>query len=375
MRFKDPILLKFLILPTPLDIFLSPSPPGPASRILPPCKSIAIMTVQDKDVRAELEREEQLDLVDPLRHFLAIDDDSSTPTASSSTDIRDIPSENDYSIVPQQIESIINKLATIRYYKDITKRPELLQAEATQLKDANEENKEHWDVHLKLDMTTGCGGKIWPAAEVLGAYIAAKYSHPRTIPSEQQPIQQEANKGYNNHNFDWRKKSIVELGSGTGLVGFLVHALNLSGCKVYVTDQQAMLPLMRENLVLNFPASTSDANTATNPHTSGFTTVAELDWGTTLASTFTNPLPDVLLLADCVYLEVAFQPLVDTMAALSTDQTEILFCYQKRRKADKRFFALLKKHFFFEDVADDDPQRTIEYRRQGTQLLRVRKKP
>ena len=42
--------------------------------------------------------------------------------------------------------------------------------------------------------------------------------------------------------------------------------------------------------------------------------------------------PHVLLLADCVYLEVAFQPLVDTMADLSTPDTEILFCYQKRRK-------------------------------------------
>ncbi len=62
------------------------------------------------------------------------------------------------------------------------------------------------------------------------------------------------------------------------------------------------------------------------------------------------------------------------MAALSTTETEILFCYQKRRKADKRFFAMLKKTFVFEDVADDDVERTKEYRRQGTQLLRIRKK-
>ncbi|CDS00474.1 hypothetical protein, partial [Sporisorium scitamineum] len=77
-------------------------------------------------------------------------------------------------------------------------------------------------------MTTGCGGKIWPAAEVLGAYIAAKYSSPPSNSAEQT-----ANEGYNNHNFDWRNKRIIELGSGTGLVGYLVHALQLSNCQIW----------------------------------------------------------------------------------------------------------------------------------------------
>lgn len=342
------------------------------------------MTGGDHDVRAELEREEQLDLVDPLRHFLAIDDDEEPSSSSnhadpSSTDIRDLPSSNDYSLVPKQIESIIDKRATIRYYRDLSKRPELLEsaeAEHTADKEEGEAAKRtYWDVQLKLDMTTGCGGKIWPAAEVLGAYIAAKYSHP---PSTSTIAEDGANKGYNKHNFNWRNKSIVELGSGTGLVGYLVHALALEGCKVFVTDQDVMLPLMRENLVLNFPSSTppsQDSNTTTSPGVAtGFVSVAELDWGTTPLPLFTKPLPDVLLLADCVYLESAFQPLIDTMAALSTTETEILFCYQKRRKADKRFFAMLKKTFVFEDVADDDVERTKEYRRQGTQLLRIRKK-
>ncbi len=96
------------------------------------------------------------------------------------------------------------------------------------------------------------------AAEVLGAYIAAKYSDPLSTSTIEEDG---ANKGYNTHNFDWRNKSIVELGSGTGLVGYLVHALALEGCKVYVTDQDVMLPLMRENLVLNFPSSTPPSQT------------------------------------------------------------------------------------------------------------------
>ncbi|EST08452.1 Nicotinamide N-methyltransferase-like protein [Kalmanozyma brasiliensis GHG001] len=299
------------------------------------------------DVRAELEREEALDLADPLRHFLAIDDDE--PSASSSTlpstDIRDLPSETNYSLVPQQLESIIDRRTTIRYYSDLSRRPVLLDSPTT-------EEGGHWDVALKLDMTTGCGGKIWPAAEVLGAYIAAKYSSPSREGS-----------------FDWRHKRIIELGSGTGLVGYLVHALHLEGCQIWVTDQDVMLHLMRENLALNFQLSPTDTPSSTTTN-DGFVKVAELDWGTEL----TFDKPDVLLLADCVYLESAFQPLIDTMTQLSTSDTEILFCYQKRRKADKRFFALLKRQFTFEDVKDDDSVRTEEYRRQGTQLLRIRKK-
>ncbi|SJX62272.1 uncharacterized protein SRS1_13118 [Sporisorium reilianum f. sp. reilianum] len=312
-----------------------------------------IATHTEDDVRAELEREEQLDLADPLRHFLAIqdDDDSLAPT-SSSTDVRDLPSTTDYSIVPQQIESIIDRRTTIRYYRDLSRRPVLLDEQQC----SADEEAEHWDVHLKLDMSMGCGGKIWPAAEVLGAYIAAKYSSPpNTVPDG-------AKDAYNTHGFDWRHKRIVELGSGTGLVGFLVHALRLRDCHVWVTDQDAMLPLMRDNLALNFPASDSIH-------------VAKLDWGHPVPlAHFGGARPHVLLLADCVYLESAFQPLIDTLAELATPHTEILFCYQKRRKADKRFFALLKRQFAFEDVQDDDAERTREYRRQGTQLLRIRKK-
>lgn len=337
----------------------------------------------EEDIKAQLRREEQLDALDPLRHFLATDDFNPTTTDDGVTgDIRDAPSSNDYSIVPQQIESIIDRRATIRYYRDLGRRPELIShSDHKGEEEGKGEEKgegEYWDVHLKLDMTTGCGGKIWPAAEVLGAYIASKYSHPEERRKGEEGNEgkeageKKANVGYNKNNFDWRQKTIIELGSGTGLVGYLVHALSLCSTRIFVTDQEAMLALMRENLLLNFP--TSSPSTVTDPTTNGFVQVAELDWSHPPESIFTNPMPDVLLLADCVYLESAFQPLIDTMTALSGKQTEILFCYQKRRKADKRFFALLKKGFVFEDVTDDDEERMKEYRRQGTQLLRIRKK-
>jgi hypothetical protein len=70
-----------------------------------------------------------------------------------------------------------------------------------------------------------------------------------------------------------------------------------------------MMELMQKNLELN---------TGIDP-----CFVEELNWGEPLPSNVPQK-PDVLLLADCVYLEIAFQPLVDTMIDLSTTETEIL---------------------------------------------------
>jgi Lysine methyltransferase len=42
--------------------------------------------------------------------------------------------------------------------------------------------------------------------------------------------------------------------------------------------------------------------------------------------------PDVILAADCVYFEPAFPLLVNTLDILAGKDTEILFCYKKRRK-------------------------------------------
>lgn len=72
------------------------------------------------------------------------------------------------------------------------------------------------DIALLLDVTNGCGGKIWPAAQVLGAYITGRKDELATR---------------------WKGKTIVELGSGTGLVGFVVAKMGL-GAETWVTDQE-----------------------------------------------------------------------------------------------------------------------------------------
>lgn len=71
-----------------------------------------------------------------------------------------------------------------------------------------------------------------------------------------------------------------------------------------------MMALMQRNLNLN-------------PHLQKKCIIAELNWGEVIPEGIPSQ-PDVLLLADCVYLEIAFQPLLDTMKAMTTDKTEIL---------------------------------------------------
>ncbi|KAJ7179421.1 putative methyltransferase-domain-containing protein [Mycena filopes] len=184
-------------------------------------------------------------------------------------------------------------------------------------------------VDLILDSSPGCGGVAWPAGEVgLARYIVQ--GGPNSL----------------------HGKNILELGSGTGLVGLVAAML---GGTVTLTDQAPLIRIMRQNVEINKLSHTC--------------TVSELNWGEPIPAEI--PRPDVILAADCVYFEPAFPLLVQTLWDLANEDTEILFCYKKRRKADKRFFTLLKKKFKWSDVPDD-PARTI-YSRESISLLRLTK--
>ncbi|KAH0839616.1 putative methyltransferase-domain-containing protein [Lanmaoa asiatica] len=201
-------------------------------------------------------------------------------------------------------------------------------------------------VVLKVDASPGCGGIAWPAGEVLANYLTLR------------------GEGY------CTGRTILELGSGTGLVGLVAGKL---GGNVWITDQAPLLDIMQENVKLNQLESS--------------VIVSELNWGEALPPGLRRP--DLVLAADCVYFEPAFPLLVETLAELATDRTEILFCYKKRRKVllslrecctttyrwqgDKRFFTLLKKEFSWKEV-EDDPNRE-RYSREAISLLMLRRNP
>ncbi|KZV65514.1 S-adenosyl-L-methionine-dependent methyltransferase [Peniophora sp. CONT] len=187
---------------------------------------------------------------------------------------------------------------------------------------------------LAVDAGPGCGGITWPAGEVLTRYLARR--GPDALAGTR----------------------VLELGSGTGLVGLLAGAL---GARVYITDQAPLLATMEKNIALNSMIA---------PNVSA----VELNWGEPLSAELSGPY-DLILAADCVYFEPAFPLLVQTLCDLlpPTVKTETFFCYKKRRKADKRFFTLLKRYFTWEDV-EDDPEHEI-YSREAISLLRLHRKP
>ncbi|KAF7792122.1 hypothetical protein EIP86_003152 [Pleurotus ostreatoroseus] len=160
-------------------------------------------------------------------------------------------------------------------------------------------------IRLAVDASPGCGGIAWPAGQVLSSYIARRGS--------------------------LKGKSVLELGSGTGLVGLVAAAL---GANVVITDQAG------EALPRSLPRF------------------------------------DLVLAADCVYFEPAFPLLVQTLEELAdrqgTERPELLFCYKKRRKADKRFFTMLKKKFSWGDVSDD-PDKEV-YSKDAISLLRLERR-
>lgn len=83
-----------------------------------------------------------------------------------------------------------------------------------------------------------------------------------------------------------------------------------------------LLDLLRVNV---------DLNEVKNVH------VAELSWGEGQEATL--PAPDLVLAADCVYLESTFPLLITTLCELAPfgKEIEILFCSQKRRNVGPRY--------------------------------------
>lgn len=150
-----------------------------------------------------------------------------------------------------------------------------------------------------------------------------------------------------------KDRIILELGSGTGLVGIVAGTL---GGRVWITDQGPLLNVMRKNVRMN--------------KLEGQVKVAELNWGSLLPRDL--PRPDLILAADCVYFEPAFPLLVHTLSDLADSRTEVLFCYKKRRKADKRFFKILRKTFHWSEV-QDDPDKS-SYSADAISLLQLVKK-
>jgi len=189
---------------------------------------------------------------------------------------------------------------------------------------------------LYQDVGPGCGGKTWPAGEVLSNYMIRKYKGTDLL----------------------KGKTILELGSGTGLVGLAIaKEVDLGEGTLYITDQKNMVDIMAANINLNSVGTKVVA--------------CELDWGEPVSEVLASP--DIVLAADCVYFEPAFPLLQSTLRRLTEGRNvEVYMAYKKRRKADKRFFTGVRKDFDIAEVLDDIDQEM--YRMNSVYLYRLTRK-
>ena len=125
-----------------------------------------------------------------------------------------------------------------------------------------------------------------------------------------------------------------------------------------ITDLPQLLPLQKQNIILNALPSSSILSTS-------------LPWGSPVPDTIPVQYkrPDVILAADCVYFEPAFPLLLETLQELmeggegSERITEPVcwFSMKKRRKADMRFVIALKKVFTVRevDIAKEEGEKNV----------------
>ncbi|XP_059209553.1 protein-lysine methyltransferase METTL21D [Centropristis striata] len=190
------------------------------------------------------------------------------------------------------------------------------------------------------------GCVVWDAAIVLAKYLETKQFY-------------DPSSGVN----VWAGRSVVELGAGTGVVGLMAATL---GAVVTVTDLEDLQTLLKLNIQENQALINSG---------SGSVTAKVLKWGEDLSDF--HPLPQYVLMADCIYYEQSIVPLVESLKLLSGPETCIICCYEQRTEGvnpemERKFFELLQQHFHCEEIPSDkqDP----EFSSPDIHILHIRRK-
>ncbi|XP_078178086.1 uncharacterized protein LOC144572398 [Carex rostrata] len=176
----------------------------------------------------------------------------------------------------------------------------------------------------------GLSFQLWPAASSLVSLLDL---NPSLLLS---PLQLKQN-----------PLKILELGSGTGLVG--IAAAALLGAHVTLTDLPNVLPNLQFNAELNSSIISSRC---------GLISVQQLRWGdeqdvTNVASTENF---DLVVGSDVVYYEELIEPLLKTVEVFAKGETAFVMAHLRRwKKRDAAFFRKARKNFSVEVLHKDPP--------------------
>ncbi|EOX91101.1 Lysine methyltransferase - like 4 [Theobroma cacao] len=188
----------------------------------------------------------------------------------------------------------------------------------------------------------GLSFQLWPAATTLVTLLDNHRHHP-----SKSPLATTLSALSNGDND--RKLKILELGSGTGLVG-IAAAVTL-GADVTVTD----LPYVVPNLQFNV-----DANADVVAQKGGTVNVAPLRWGEDDDLEVVGREFDLVLASDVVYHDHLFEPLIQTLHSLLNGgrggKKVFVMAHLRRWKKDTVFFKKAKKLFGVETIHADPPK-------------------
>ncbi|KAF5791363.1 putative lysine methyltransferase, S-adenosyl-L-methionine-dependent methyltransferase [Helianthus annuus] len=143
-----------------------------------------------------------------------------------------------------------------------------------------------------------------------------------------------------------KRLRILELGSGTGVVGIAASAI--LGADVTVTDLPHVLPNIKFN---------ADVNASVVGPRGGGVHVAALSWGKVEEMEAVGREYDLIIGSDVVYHDNLYEPLIETLKFLLLGDGEKVFlmAHLRRWKKESGFFKKVKKWFRVDLVHEDGP--------------------
>lgn len=184
----------------------------------------------------------------------------------------------------------------------------------------------------------GLSFQLWPAATILVTLLDNIRSGESTPFSE---LFKRQEKG------DSLPLSILELGSGTGVVG--IAAAAILGAKVTVTDLPHVLPNIQFNV---------DANSKVLEQQCGGVDVAALSWGDNQHMEAVGRDYDLILGSDVVYHDHLYDPLIETLRFFllgGGKKIAFVMAHLKRWKKESVFFKRAKKLFDVQIIHTEPP--------------------
>ena len=148
------------------------------------------------------------------------------------------------------------------------------------------------------------GSRIWDAALVLSKFVEADLAT----------------------SDGWRTRTVIELGAGLGVPS--LSAAMLGAKRVVATDMSENIPLLNENIRLNFDAAERLRIEA-----------QELSWDDALNSPLAEVQWDVILCSDLLFSLESISMLIGAIRALSKEGTVVYSCMEHRFDGCSEFYS------------------------------------